>query len=196
MFTFDEEKHEYRFNGQIVPHVTGVLKDMTDYSMVPPAKLEAARQKGVAVHKMVELWAKNELDYETLPEWQIPVLEFWLHFVADTHLEIIDSEKKCYHETYRLAGTRDLKCRMPKAKERRFREPGILDIKRSFFAGAAIGLQLAGYEILDEQKNIAWRGALRLHEDHPYKFMEFQDRNDRNVFLACLTRHNWIRSHQ
>ncbi len=79
MLTFDEARHEYRFHGAVVPHVTGILKPLVDYSMVPPDRLEIARQKGVAVHKMVEADAKGELT--DLPEWMIPVYEYWLQVV-------------------------------------------------------------------------------------------------------------------
>lgn len=33
--TFDAESHTYRFNGQLVPGVTTILKAITDFSAVP-----------------------------------------------------------------------------------------------------------------------------------------------------------------
>ena len=50
MLTFDAEKHEYRWNGQLVPGVTSILEPLTDFSFVPPDVLRAAQDFGTAVH--------------------------------------------------------------------------------------------------------------------------------------------------
>ena len=55
VLTFDEASHTYRIDGQVVPGVTSVLKPLTDYSMVPPADLQAAADFGKAVHRACEL---------------------------------------------------------------------------------------------------------------------------------------------
>lgn len=195
MLTFDEPSHTYCWDGNRVPHVTGVLAPLTDYSMVPPATLELARQKGVAVHKMCEQWAKGELDYGKLPEWMFPVLDWWLQFVNDTGFVFIASERKVFHPMYRYAGTLDFRCLLPKTK---LQGEGILDVKRSFMAGGAIGLQTAAYGAADDTQaprsnRINWRAALRLREDAPPRLQIYEDRNDFNVFLAALTLHNWKR---
>jgi hypothetical protein len=53
---FDEARHEYSRNGVVLPHVTGVLRDLVDLSMIRPADLEYARERGQATHRAVELW--------------------------------------------------------------------------------------------------------------------------------------------
>lgn len=195
MLTFEPTSHTYTWEGKTVPNVTRVLGPLTDYSMVKPEDLENARQKGVAVHKMVELWAKNDL--AQLPAWMEPVLAQWEKFVSDTNLTVIESERKVYHKLYGYAGTFDLRVTMP-----RYKGHGVIDIKRSFMAGAAIGLQLAAYqearnsEGYTRDTRIQWRGALKLREDGSYRYEPFEDSNDFNVFMAALTMHNWKRKLQ
>lgn len=186
---FNEASHEYRKGGVVVPHVTGIIGFLTDYSMVNPEQLEIARQKGVAVHKMVEADAKNEL--ADLPDWMIPVYDYWLKVKREAGLEIIASERKVYHPTYRYAGTLDLRVI---AHNLKLKGHGIIDVKRSFMAGNAIGLQTAAYANADDASGnyaktdrIQWRAALRLREDMQPRFQYYDDKNDFSNFLACLT---------
>ncbi len=192
MLTFDAATHSYTWDGKPVPHVTGVLKPLTDYSMVPADKLEVARQKGVAVHAMVEHDAKGTLS--DLPEWMIPVYDYWLKAKKELGLEIIESERKVYHRLYGYAGTLDLQCR---AHNTKLKGVGIIDIKRSFFGGKTIGLQTAAYagacdqDIKKQSDRIQWRAALRLREDQKPAIQYFEERNDFNVFIALLTVQKW-----
>ena len=190
MLTFDSERHEYHYNGVRVPNVTSILSDLTDLSMVPPAALETARQKGVAVHRMVELDAKGDLDEATLPAWMAPVLIEWRKFVAQAGFRVVDSEKKVYHATYKYAGTLDLFGELTHAAKFAY-----VDVKRSFLAGKVTGLQTAAYKEADsrdkKERRNALRYALRLNEGEPYRMQEFTDPNDFHTFAACLVRHNF-----
>lgn len=183
MLTFDAASHVYHWNGKIVPNVTRVLGSLTDYSMVNPEALEIARQKGVAVHRMVELWSASDLDIDKLPEWMRPVYHQWLKFVDDTGLTVLDSEQKVFHPLYQYAGTFDLLVTM-----RGKPAHGLIDIKRSFMAGAAIGLQTAAYAEAENAAghSVRWRGALKLREDGAYRYQPFDDPSDFSVFIAAL----------
>lgn len=202
MLTFDEAAHRYYWNGAPVPNVTGIIAPLTSYAMVPADALELARQKGTHVHKMVELWAAGDLDEAALPDWMRPVYEWWLKFVADSGIEIIASERKVYHPAYRYAGTLDLKCRL-----RGFSGIGIVDVKRSFLAGGAIGLQTAAYQEAENHgvklraDRVHWRAALRLREDAPYRLINDRDdpdvfgKDDFQVFAAQLILNRWKETH-
>lgn len=187
LLTFVEAEHAYYVDGVRVPNVTSILKPLTDYSMIGEAQMEIARQKGKATHRMVELWASGQL--ESVPVWMKPIEEQWLKFVAETRFELLKSEYRVYHPTYRFAGTLDLLGNI-------HGELAIVDIKRSFMAGPAIGYQLAAYEsaYFAQHKEAgirrAKRFALKLNEQGPYKLEPFTDENDLWVFLACLTVHN------
>jgi len=183
VLTFDEATHTYAWNGVVVPSVTQCLKPLTNYGMIPADKLEVARQKGVAVHKMVELHSKGDLDVETLPEWMRPVLAQWEKFVADTGFKMLLSEHRVYHPQFCYAGTLDLYGSMNG-------EDAHIDVKRSFVAGAVIGYQLAGYQaaLYASQKvgKNAKRYALRLNENGHYRLEPFTDNADFNHFVTCL----------
>ena len=188
MLTFVEADHAYYWDNARVPNVTSILSPLIDLSHIPADTLETARQKGVAVHKLVELDAKGDLDEDSLPEWMQPVLAQWRKFVAETQFRLIASEFRVFHPTYRFAGTLDLLGYV-------FDETAFIDIKRSFAGGAAIGIQLAAYqEAYVAQEKVgkrAKRYALRLNENGPYRLELYISPNDWNTFLALLTVQRW-----
>ncbi len=190
---FDEATHTYRYGGIVVPNVTRVLGGLVDYSKIPADTLETARQKGVAVHKMVELDAKGNLDESTLPDWLRPVLDRWRQFIADTGFRVIESEHRVYHGSYHYAGTLDLVGDFwggPMA---------FIDVKRSLMGGRVIGLQLAAYQQayqfnspnVKTAKKVAQadRYALLLNENGPYRLELYPTKNDFTDFLICLSYH-------
>lgn len=187
MLEFDPVAHRYTFEGKHVPNVTSVLSPLTSYAMVNPGKLEVARQKGVAIHKMVELHSSNDLDEESLPEWMRPALEQWKKFVSESGFEIKHSETRVFHPVYKYAGTMDL-CGYMRG------ETAYVDVKRSFLAGAAIGYQLAAYAEAHGGKTYK-RFALRLREDGAYRLEPFTDKQDFTHFLTCLTFHRLLQKH-
>lgn len=191
MLTFDEAAHAYFWNGQRVPNVTSILAPLVDYSRIPPGTLEVARQKGVAVHKMVELDCKGDLDEDGLPEWMRPVLTQWRLFVRESGFELFKSEYRVFHPRFKYAGTLDLYGAI-RGKH------CFIDVKRSFAAGPVIGLQLSAYEEAYEAQEgcpDALRYALRLNENGPYRLEQHADRSDFTTFLSLLTIYNFRRKH-
>ncbi|HAR44666.1 MAG TPA: hypothetical protein DCS05_00430 [Nitrospiraceae bacterium] len=81
MLTFDPEKHRYFLDGEPLPSVSQVKESLTDFSMVDPQVLRAAADFGTAVHKMVELYLAETLDFSALDEnlyGPLEALERWL----------------------------------------------------------------------------------------------------------------------
>lgn len=200
MLSFDEPTHVYRWNGNVVPGVTRALDGLTDYRWVTAEQLELAREEGKAIHYMVELYAKNDLDERELDPWFGPRLVALKKLIADTQMKVIASEEKVYHPGFGYAGCLDLAATLvvPGMDKKPIEARAILDVKRSFAAGAAIGLQLAAYM---EAKNAAStekfdrRYALQLRDDGTYRLREFDDKSDFQTFLACLIRHKWKERH-
>ncbi len=186
---FDEATHTYTIGTRVIPNVTRVLSGLVDYSKIPPDTLELARQRGVAVHKMVELDAKGILDEPSLPEWMKPVLARWRQFVADTGFRGMASEHRVHHRQYGYAGTLDLAGFFGD-------QMVFIDIKRSLLAGPVIGMQLAAYQEAFEsqcgdvesslQAGSAKRYALRLNENGPYRLEPYPRKSDFTDFLTCL----------
>jgi len=164
-----------------------------DLSRIPADVLQVARDKGQAIHKVVELHCKDDLDEDGLPDWLQPVLEKWKRFVAEADFRLIESEYRVYHPTYNYAGTLDLFGYVNGAL-------AFIDVKRSFIGGAVTGLQTMAYrEAYCAQEKVGKRTkrfALRLSETGPYRLEEFHDRNDFNTFLALLTVKRWREKHQ
>lgn len=202
---FNEEKHEYRMDGNVVPHVTGIIADLTDYGMIPPDRLEQARQKGTIVHKMIELHSQGKLGEFEIPGWLEPVVRQWEQFVHDTQFNVIASERRVFHPKFRYACTLDIAATM-------HGKPGvgIVEVKRSFLAGRAIRLQTAAqaqawnanYAIdtkgqIDKghAQHINWRGALKINENGAYRFESHDDPNDFGNFVCCLVHHNLVKEY-
>lgn len=194
--TFRPEDHTYWRNGVRVPNVTSVLAPLTDYSHIPVDTLDRAREEGVAVHKMVELHCKNDL--ETVPEWMHGHHAAWLKFIADTGFECMDTEQRVYHDKFDYAGTLDLACVLPKLPK--VKDAALIDIKRSFYAGPVIGVQTAAYEdarnkAVPKDLRTRKRFALRLDGDGTYRLQPYEDPADFSVFLASLTMYRWRQQH-
>ena len=68
MLTFDNSKHEYRFNGVVVPSVTQILKavGLSDYSYIPTGVLQIATERGTVVHKIIEWYEQDILDASSI----------------------------------------------------------------------------------------------------------------------------------
>ncbi len=57
MIEFNEERHEYRLDGNVIPSVTQLLSKhglVADYSMVPEAILSAKAERGTLIHKEIQ----------------------------------------------------------------------------------------------------------------------------------------------
>lgn len=201
MLTFDPAEHVYFWNGTRVPNVTRVIASLSDYSRVEPEALERARQEGVAVHKMVELECKGDLDIDTLPEWMRGHYAAWLKFKDEIGFELWRSEHKAFHPKHYYAGTFDLAGVLIKAKKP-LNGPALIDIKRSFYAGPAIGVQTAAYletwnatEGKDVRIDPSHRFALQLRPNGTYRLEHYGERDDFSIFLAMLTVMRWKERH-
>ena len=106
MLTFDSEKHEYRWHGQIVPSVTQVLKhggQISDFSIN-----DFAAQQGTAVHAACALLAYNRLDLASVDQRILGyVLSYW-SFLGSVGWKIDSVEQQRYCEDHRYAGTWDV----------------------------------------------------------------------------------------
>ncbi len=193
MLTFDEAAHAYYWKGERVPNVTSIISHLTDYSHIPPAALERARQEGQAVHKMVDADCKGTLI--DLPAWMFGHFDAWCRFKEETGFECLASERKVYHRKLRYAGTLDLAGSLRHLSKK----AACIDVKRSLYAGPAIGLQTAGYvdaeNTAKELPRLEGRYALQLNADGTYRLQPFTDPDDKIAFLACLQQMRWRAKH-
>ena len=186
--TFEEEGHVYMWDGRVVPSVTQAMKPITKL-WVSGDQLEFTRQQGQAIDAMIEFDVSGTLDEESLPAWMKPILASWRQFVDETGFTLIEAKPRLYHMQFGFAGEMDLVGTMSKIKRHnnyRFPQAAVIDIKRTIPKTA--GVQTAAYMELwnhsCDRPVIQRRFALSLN---PYRLVEYTDKADWNVFLACLT---------
>lgn len=186
MLTFNEERHEYRWNGKVVPSVTQILSSMMDFSMVNPEVLRRAQLLGTYVHRTTELYDKDDLDIDALPDEIKPYLDAWIKFKKECEFEPETIELKLYHKQLGFSGTSD---RTGLVRGRR----AVIDIKKMLSLGPVIGMQLAAYQSLHslEGEKILDRYALGLRPDGTYRMVPYADPSDYPAFLSLLTIRNW-----
>lgn len=110
MFTFDEDKHIYRYKGEIVPSVTGIIKELSDFSGIPPWILENKSKLGTEFHRIIKLHWLDDLIYSSIDQRLVPAFDTFLEWSAprlDEFRKAI-TEEKMFNEKMWLAGTCDL----------------------------------------------------------------------------------------
>ncbi len=197
MLTFDEENHIYRFNNEIVPNVTLILKELSDFSGIPHWVLKNKADLGTEFHRIIKLHFLDDLLYDTIDERLVPAFNTFLKWAAPRLDEFRKSifEKKIFSEKMRFAGTCDLAL------------PGELyDWKlRNYIATTDI-LQLDGYDtLLGGGKRKRWTMCFDIksgkltkrrseHEQSHNMFMYMLDyfhSDNKNVEKHLLTLENW-----
>lgn len=200
--TFDEAAHVYRAGGQIVPSVTQILGRLSaeEYRFVDASVMEDAALLGKAVHKMIELDLRGDLDVDALSDGLQVYYTAWQNFRQLSGFQMVLSEARVYSAKYGYAGTLDLAGWL----NGRF---SIIDAKRTAQVPRTAGPQTAAYlQGLDESGQTfpvpgsttlaarianAERHALHLRADGTWRLVPFTDKSDLRVFLACKTLHDW-----
>jgi len=197
MLTFDEARHEYRWDGKVVPSVTQCLEHLHSFAGVPFDVLEAAKERGTYVHKMCELFDLGDLDEEANALVDggayVGYLAAWKKFVADYEPNWAGIERKGFHRLLAYAGTEDRDGTLAKKLPGRW---GI-DIKTSQQAHRVWGLQTAAYRAIraqdDPQAALDRRATVQLAADGSYRFLPWTDPADWPTFQALLSLIQWSR---
>jgi hypothetical protein len=187
---FEEEQHEYRWHGAILPSVTTVLKsagiiDTTHFS-------EASRIRGQHVHEAAHYFDEGDLELESLrPEIQ-PYVAAYIKFRQESGFYPLLSEQRLHYRSA-FAGTLD---RVGWLNNRMV----LFDIKTGGLPKWA-SLQTAAYDMaLEEMIRLGEiqldrfpeaRFALQLSEDGRYKLWPLNGSRDRDYFLGALAVHQF-----
>lgn len=195
MLSFNEERHEYRWNGVVVPSVTQLLNALHSFAGVPWDVLEAARLRGTRVHKACELFDLDDLDEEALaadlPQ-VVPYLEAWKKFVRDCEPNWEGIEEQVYHPSHRYAGTLDRRGELTVGGQRIQR--AVVDIKTAVDLHPVWGVQTMAYSRACDWPD-ARRFSCQLREDGTYRLREWTDPNDWPVFVSLTTLNAWKARH-
>lgn len=192
MLTFNAQKHEYRWNGAVVPSVTQILKPMDSFEGIPEEILDNARIRGDWVHKATELIDLG-MPVTNIPEEYAPYIEAFKRYRAESGNTPLLLEQRVFCEKHQYAGTLD---RMEQVKRSR----AIMDIKVTFELPMSVGAQTAAYlnafnEKRPKNEQATKRFSLRLKKDGTYEFTELKDAVDLVDFLSCLNIYNCRKRH-
>lgn len=190
MLAFREATHTYTLDGRVLPSVSQVLRQVVDFSRVPPEILERKRQIGVALHAAIELG--DDLDPDSLDELVVPFYSAWRRFMDDTGYKPRLNEHPIYSVKYNYAGKPDTVGKLG-------RREALIDYKSAWDLHPATGLQTAAYlnglwemDLCDRDLP---RFALQLRHNGTYRLEPLTDPNDFSVFLSLLSLWNWKQRH-
>lgn len=184
---FHEPSHTYTKNGVLVPGVTTVLNVLDLYAGIPAAVLQAAAERGTAVHKATELDDAGTLDEEALDDQLWPYLLAWREFRRDTGFTPRAAEAMVFHPKHWYAGQYDREGQL-------FGAECLIDIKTTAKLMPSTGPQLAAYKEARNYRRadkVGPRYAVQLKDDGSYVVKEYRGREDMGLFLACLTLYTW-----
>lgn len=103
---FDPGEHTYEADGVVYPSVTQILQGVgiIDTRWYKPGSAE----KGAAKHKLFEQYLKKTLDWSTLTDEALALIEQYQNFLTNETAEILCIEKARYSKELGYAGTPDL----------------------------------------------------------------------------------------
>lgn len=197
---YRDDIHEYRYRGAVVPSVTQVLAPLSaiEYRGVDAEVLARAAALGKAVHKLIELDLRHDLDVDSLDDGLQPYYTAWQSFLQLSGFKMALSEARVYSSKYGYAGTLDLFGTLNA-------EAVLIDAKRTAAVPRTAGPQTAAYEsaLRDSYPDVVSkyasgagdgridRYALHFTSDAKWRLVPFREKRDLRVFLSCQTILEW-----
>lgn len=171
---FTDELHQYEVEGQVRVSVTQALQDLgfINFAGVPPAVLEAARQRGKAVHACCHYIEDGDIDWGTVDQKIWPWVEAYALFKEDTGWSASMREQVVFQPLWNYCGQLDGFGAMPKLGL----EKVLVDYKTGIPQKAA-RYQTAGYSLAIGEPYVP-RCSVHLKGDGKYKIHWHRDFND------------------
>lgn len=199
MLEFDAPSHTYRYRGAVVPHVTQICGFLGGYAGIPSSVLEAARERGEAVHYATELYDRGQLDEASVPPEVAGYLDAWKLFRAQTGFTPRAIEERVRDHAFGFAGTLDRTGFFANLKKMPPNKECLIDIKATYTVLPQVRVQTAlyahAYSGGAPGSHLMPRFAVQLRADGDYRLHRFTDRSDLSVGLAALTLHSWKQRH-
>jgi hypothetical protein len=184
------KKSHYNDN---IPSVTEIIAEcgLYDFSGVPVDVLERAAQFGRAAHKACELLDKETLDMSTVNEPLIPYLDAWKKYKEYYNTVPLYVERRVKSKIWGYQGTLDRIMKMPAGL-------CVLDIKTTAKISPVVSIQTMAYKVAIEEETktkIPFRACVQLKKDGTYVCQEYNDINDRNIWLSLVTLYKFKQKH-
>lgn len=207
--TFNEEKHEYRHKGKLVPSCTQIIAGvgLIDYGFIKKQVLEEKSALGDAVHLVTRMMDEGDLDVADLddPDLTDPRVsdrvKGWVEFVNDWGFDSYAIERRCVVSVHgMLFGMTPDRLGEGNFGQGGAKQNALIDIKNTAEISAHHGVQLAGYCLPFKDDNPApKRYVVQLLPEavngKRYKLHEFNDRNDERIFTCSLAITHWKANH-
>jgi len=176
---YNDELHEYKISGRIIPSVTTVLTAAGLYD--DRFFTQESRDRGTYIHKAGLFYLQDDLDYDNVvPEYK-GYIDALIKFMSESdckpHLD--RCEVPLFSELF--CGTPDMPCLLHGVES-------LIDWK-SGLESCVTGVQLASYEQLLGYS--VKRFGLYLKPTGKYKLIPYTDRNDIKIFNAALSLYHW-----
>ena len=188
---FDPEKHIYRLDGVVVPSVTQIMESagLSQRPLCDLETLEIARQRGVAVHKAINIICGGQEPQGVDPRIEGYVRAFRA-FMQESRFKVIRSEIVLASERHRYAGTADLVGWWGSDR-------ALVDVKTGQ-PSPLVAVQLAGYRMLwrenFQDQRIRRCMSLWVREDGSYRLDEKEVFGAESAFQSALNIHRYKES--
>lgn len=187
---FDEAKHIYKLKGAVLPSVTTVMKTLSNelYHGIDEGVLNAAAERGTAVHNAIENYVKFEIE-DIAPAFR-GYFEGFKRWWEEYKPIPLGTECRVYHKIMRYAGTVDMPCII--------RGKVIcVDYKTSAAINKMLtGVQLEAYSKAYESHGFPFDGKAIVHlkNDGTYQMENYRksDPESWTVFGALMTIENYV----
>jgi len=174
MLEYNDDRHEYRWNGKIVLSVTQIIPDQKFYQTAE--KLEAARLEGNNNHSLVKMY------FDTRCTFGDPYLERFEKWYLENKkmLGELRAYEEMFYSKFGFPGRPDL-----------IFKNAVVDLKRSLGNLKHHALQLAGYSILaKEHKLTNTKKWLIIWDDgKEFKMKNCYDNKSEGMFRSLLLKH-------
>ncbi|MFR1537605.1 MAG: hypothetical protein ACLSUP_03070 [Blautia massiliensis (ex Durand et al. 2017)] len=191
---FEEKRHIYTINGQILPSVTTVMRPLDNevYRGIDEDVMRMAADRGTAIHNAVENYVIYGI--EDIEPKHRGYFNAFLRFWDENNPEPLATESRLYHKILRYAGTADLPCVIGGKRI-------LIDYKTS----AAVNKMLTGVQLEAYAKAYSSHGfrfdekaIVHLKNDGSYQMVRYKanDMESWEVFSSLMVVWNHIQKYK
>lgn len=191
---FEEKRHIYTIDGQILPSVTTVMRplDSEVYRGIDENVMKMAANRGTAIHNAVENYALYGIE-DIEPEYR-GYFDGFLRFWDENNPEPLATESRMYHKFLRYAGTADLPCVIRGKKV-------LIDYKTSAEVNKMLtGVQLEAYAKAYSSHGFRFdeKAIVHLKNDGSYQMVRYKanDMESWEVFSSLMVVQNHIQKYK
>lgn len=189
MNEYNDERHEYRIDGIVVPGVTSVINHF--FPIFKRDDIQWYADRGKAVHKACELYDEGVLDPASVNEVIMPFLDQWKLCKKALKIKVLSNETILFSKKFWFGGIRD---KLVIVNDKLT----LLDVKAvSVVNKTNAAYQTAGYSILHNEgvkfkDKIKKRLVVQLKEN-TYNLFWFDNKQDEPEFLSLLSVYNILK---